>query len=93
MDFLEYIIIRFIHIYSMLIFVYIIMSWIPGARESQIGYFLGTIIEPFLEPFRRIIPPIGGMLDISPIVALFVLRALIPLGIHEIFSVLKGIIG
>ena len=35
---------------------------------------LGKIVEPYLTPFRRIIPPIGGMLDISPIVALFALR-------------------
>ncbi len=32
-----------------------------------------AICEPYLEPFRRIIPPIA-MLDISPIVAIIVLR-------------------
>ncbi len=61
-------------IYSYAIIIYILMSWFPGARDSSIGRFLGSIVEPYLEPFRKIIPPIGGMLDISPIVAIFVLQ-------------------
>ncbi|OXM15702.1 YggT family protein [Paenibacillus herberti] len=61
-------------IYSFLIIGYILLSWLPNARESFIGEFLGKIVEPYLSIFRRFIPPIGGMLDISPIVALFALR-------------------
>ncbi|PZD93877.1 YggT family protein [Paenibacillus sambharensis] len=61
-------------IYSFIIIAYILLSWLPNARESFIGEFLGKLVEPYLAPFRRIIPPIGGMLDISPIVALFALR-------------------
>jgi len=61
-------------IYNFLIIGYILLSWLPSARESFIGELLGKIVEPYLTPFRRIIPPIGGMLDISPIVALFALR-------------------
>ncbi|MCP1148367.1 YggT family protein [Bacillus sp. 1735sda2] len=49
------------------------MSWVPSARETAIGRFLTNICEPYLEPFRKIIPPIG-MIDISPIVALLVIR-------------------
>ncbi|WP_152600766.1 YggT family protein [Pontibacillus yanchengensis] len=52
---------------------YILMSWFPGARDSSIGKFLSTICEPYLEPFRKIIPPLG-MIDISPIVAIFALE-------------------
>ncbi|HHW38314.1 MAG TPA: YggT family protein [Bacillales bacterium] len=64
---------QLIGIYSWAIIIYIFMSWFPGARESSIGQFLGRIVEPFLEPFRRIIPPLG-MIDISPIAAIFVLK-------------------
>ncbi|HLS22863.1 MAG TPA: YggT family protein [Pseudogracilibacillus sp.] len=84
---------QLIYIYGYLIIIYILMSWFPGARESQFGYFLGRIVEPFLEPFRRIIPPIGGMIDISPIVALLVLRFLVPRGLIEIFSMLESFLG
>lgn len=60
--------------YMIGIVIYILMSWFPGARESSFGQLLASIVEPYLEPFRKLIPPIGGMLDISPIVALLVLR-------------------
>ncbi len=49
------------------------MSWVPSTRETAIGRFLERICEPYLEPFRKIIPPFG-MIDISPIVAILVLN-------------------
>lgn len=61
-----------IRIYSYALIIYILMSWLPGARESQFGEFLGSICEPYLEQFRRFIPPIG-MIDISPIAGIIVL--------------------
>jgi len=64
---------QIIQIYSWALIIYILMSWFPIARESSIGQFLARICEPYLEPFRKIIPPIG-MMDISPIVAFLVLN-------------------
>jgi YggT family protein len=61
-------------IYTFVIIAYILLSWLPNARESFIGEILGKLVEPYLSPFRRLIPPIGGMLDISPIVAIFALQ-------------------
>jgi YggT family protein len=62
------------NIYFYMIFIYILMSWLPNARENFIGELLAKLVEPYLSPFRKIIPPLFGMVDISPIVALFVLR-------------------
>ncbi|WP_407268043.1 YggT family protein [Radiobacillus sp. PE A8.2] len=62
-----------LRLYSFALIAYILMSWFPGARESSIGSFLTRICEPYLEPFRKIIPPLG-MIDISPIVAILVLN-------------------
>lgn len=62
-----------IEIYTWAIIIYILMSWFPNAKESGIGQFLAKIVEPYLEPFRKIIPPLG-MIDISPIVAILVLN-------------------
>jgi len=64
-------------IYTYLIIAYVLLSWLPNARESFIGEMLGKIVEPYLMPFRRLIPPIGGMIDISPIIALIALRFVI----------------
>jgi YggT family protein len=57
-----------------MIIIYVLLSWLPNARESFIGELLGRLVEPYLAPFRRFIPPIFGMIDISPIVALIVLN-------------------
>lgn len=89
---MEQLIITLIYIYSYVLIIYILMSWFPGARESSFGYVLSRICEPFLEPFRQIIPPLG-MIDISPLVAIFVLRFLVPLGISEIFSFFRSFLG
>jgi uncharacterized protein YggT (Ycf19 family) len=61
-------------IYTFVIIAYVLLSWIPNARDSFIGDILGKLCEPYLAPFRRLIPPIGGMIDVSPIVALFALQ-------------------
>lgn len=42
---------------------------------NQVAMFLDTITAPILAPFRRVIPPLGG-LDISPIVAILTLHFL-----------------
>src|SRR5699024_12629517 len=61
-----------VQIYYFGMIVYFFMSWLTGAREYKFGQFLSKLYEPFLEPFRNIIPPIG-VIDISSIVALIVL--------------------
>ncbi|GIP20463.1 MULTISPECIES: YggT family protein [Paenibacillus] len=76
-------------IYMYMIIIYILMSWVPNIRESFIGDLLGKLVEPFLAPFRRFIPPIMGMIDISPIVALFVLR-LAAVGLSSVVGYLTG---
>lgn len=59
--------------YSLALIVYILMSWVPAAYDSKIGRILAKICDPYLDFFRRFIPPIG-MIDISPIAALIVLN-------------------
>jgi YggT family protein len=56
-------------IYGWLIIAYVLLSWLPQARESAVGQLLGRIVEPYLTPFRRLIPSIGGVIDLSPIIA------------------------
>ncbi|CRK80563.1 YggT family protein [Neobacillus massiliamazoniensis] len=68
-----YLLQQLISIYSWALIIYILMSWFPNARDTFIGRFLARICEPYLEPFRKIIPPLG-MIDISPIVAFLVLN-------------------
>jgi len=63
--------------YSFLIIAYVLMSWFPISGIFEDLYrVLGSLVEPYIGLFRRIIPPLG-MMDISPIVALLVLQYLI----------------
>lgn len=73
--------------YSFIIFVYVLMSWIPHDRGiiGDIYRVLGSLCDPFLDLFRRFIPPIGGMLDISPIIALFVLQFVVRFIVRILF--------
>jgi YggT family protein len=65
----------FVGVYILLIFAYIITSWIRlpySPTLNRIQRFLYDVCEPYLRLFRRILPPIGP-LDLSPIVAVFAL--------------------
>ena len=65
------------YFYYLLIIIRIFLSWIPNIDWlSQPFAALLSITDPFLNIFRGIIPPIGGMLDISPIVAIILLQIL-----------------
>ena len=62
-------------VYSLLIFAYILMSWIRLPYSiwlNRIQRFLYDVCEPYLRIFRRILPPFGP-LDLSPMVAILVL--------------------
>ena len=73
-------------VYRFMLIGYILMSWIPALQSSAIGRFLETACEPYLGFFRKFIPPIG-MIDISPIVGLFVL-VFIEQGVFNVLSYL-----
>lgn len=59
-------------VYMYMIIGYVLMSWFPNLRESNIGQVIGRLVEPYLAIFRRIIPPLGPI-DFSPIVAIIAL--------------------
>lgn len=64
----------FLGIYSLMIVFRIILSWIVSFSNKALK-FLIRVTDPVLEPFRRLIPPIG-MIDISPIIVLVLLNFL-----------------
>ena len=63
--------------YSTIIIVYVLMSWFPmteGGIIADVYRVLGKVCDPFLNLFKKLIPPIGGMVDVTPIIALLVLQ-------------------
>ncbi len=67
-------------VYLVLIFIRIIMSWLPRIPYNRVLdmvlTFVKDVTDPYLNLFRRFIPAVRmgpGALDLSPIVATFVL--------------------
>ena len=73
---LVYLIVSLADAYSMVIFVYVMLSWLPVNRGilADIYMVLGKLCDPYLNLFRRLVPPLGGMVDITPVIALLVLQ-------------------
>ncbi len=63
-----------LNLFFFIILIKIIISWVAPHTHNYATALLSTLAEPVLRPFRRIIPPIGG-LDISPIFAIILLQA------------------
>jgi YggT family protein len=74
-------------VYIILILIRVLMSWIPRMPYNPalrtVLDFISQTTDPYLNLFRRILPPIGGGgfgLDLSPmigIVVLYILRGLL----------------
>jgi YggT family protein len=58
-------------LYSLLIFIRIILSWGMVGYSNRLMRFLVNATEPLLGPLRRVVPTVG-VFDISPIVAFVV---------------------
>ncbi|MBI2866265.1 MAG: YggT family protein [Chloroflexi bacterium] len=75
MDFIYKFIYLFTWLLSIAIFVRAILSWFRLPPENPLVVILYQITEPILAPLRRVIHPLGGMIDITPIVAILILQA------------------
>ncbi|HUZ49421.1 MAG TPA: YggT family protein [Candidatus Dormibacteraeota bacterium] len=69
-------------IYTGVLIVYAVISWIPDLRGKWTEY-LAMLVEPVLQPIRRVIPPIGG-LDIAFLVLLVLLQIVIRPALSQI---------
>jgi YggT family protein len=80
-----YVIYLAITIYAWLIVARAVMSWVnprPGTTTYRVNAVLVDVTEPYLSPFRRLIPVarIGGSaIDFSSVVALIVLFVVLQL--------------
>jgi YggT family protein len=55
------------YVYSLFLIIRVVGSWFPSFTRHRFMRFVAFYTDPFLNLFRRMIPPIGGMLDLSPI--------------------------
>jgi YggT family protein len=68
-----------IFLYQFLIFIRVMLTWVnTDPYRSTIDHplirLLQRVTDPVLVPLRRLIPPIGGTIDITPVVVLILLE-------------------
>ena len=65
---------QFLQIYIVLLIIRILLTWFPTVDWSTPPFsWLSQITDPYLNLFRSIIPPLGGM-DFSPMLAIILLQ-------------------
>jgi len=64
-----------LQMYFYAIVLYALLSLIAPGGYSPMQSVLATLCEPVLRPFRRVIPPIGGI-DLSPLWACIIIKAI-----------------
>ena len=65
---------RTLEIYSLILLLRVLLSWFPNLDwGNPLLATLGSITDPYLNAFRGLIPPLGG-LDISAILAFLALN-------------------
>ena len=64
---------RVVNVIEILLVVYALLSWFPGASDTSLGRFIRQIVQPFLAPFRRLNLTFAGI-DFSILVIVLLLN-------------------
>jgi YggT family protein len=62
--------------YTIMLGIRIIASWFPSVQGQRWLFMIARCTDPYLNIFRRLVPPIGGVLDLSPMLGFFTLQLL-----------------
>jgi YggT family protein len=53
-----------------------VISFVDPMTRNSISRVIFDLTEPIVGPIRRLVPPLGGTLDLSPMIALVLLQVL-----------------
>jgi YggT family protein len=71
------IVLLLLRLYSWILLARALVSWIPNLDPYHPAVqMLYQVTEPVLEPIRKIVPPLGGVMDISILIAFFAIMIL-----------------
>lgn len=77
-----------IQIYSIILVIYALLSWFPGAPESALGQMVHRLVEPFLSLFKKLPLQFAG-LDFTVLVAILLFNFLERL-VAQLFLLMIG---
>lgn len=66
-----------------------VLSWV--APDGPLAGLLNALTFPFLLPIRRILPPLGGTLDLSPLVVIVAAQLLLITAVPALEAALTGL--
>ena len=83
-----------LEIYSFVIAIDALMSWVPSIRDSSLGQFIDRMVEPYVRLFRQ--GPLLKLMyatgiDISPVIALFLIYFVQSYALGWLFNILARI--
>jgi YggT family protein len=61
-------------VYTLMLLIKVLSSWFPQYRNHPFLRFVSQFTDPYLNFFRKFIPPLGGTIDLSPLVAFIALQ-------------------
>jgi YggT family protein len=67
-----------------------VLSWV--APDGPLAGLLNAMTFPFLRPLRRIIPPIGGALDLTPLILIVILQLILILPVRWLEQALPALL-
>jgi YggT family protein len=62
-----------LELYSIALITYVALSWFKVDPQHPSVKFLKKIVDPVLDPVRKVVPPVGGF-DLSVIAVLFLIH-------------------
>ncbi len=65
-----------VNLYIFTILIQALMSWLNPRQYNPLAVLLWHVNEPLLRPIRRLIPPLGGHFDLSPLIVIVILEAI-----------------
>ena len=83
-----------LEIYSFVIVIDALMSWVPSIRDSSLGQFIDRMVEPYVRlfsqgPLLKLMYATG--IDISPVIALFLIYFVQSYALGWLFNILARI--
>lgn len=74
--------------YTVMLLIRILASWVPEWTNNRFMHFISFYTDPYLNVFRKIIPPLG-MIDISPMIAFLALGVIEQMTKHLTYLILR----